>query len=163
MFALLAFVELAYAFGDGGQCLFHLFLVPSGFQFLQVFFLFQADGSVVHFEDVDRIFMVQTVFVHTHDGLCAGVDTGLRTGCGLFDTHLGQTGFDGFGHTAQFLDFLNVFPSLVDEFVRQGFHIVRTGPRVDVLAHLGFVLDVYLSVTRDTGREVRRQGDGFVQ
>ena len=95
--------------------------------------------------------MIQTVFVYADDLLDARVDAGLLAGCRLLDTHLRNTGFDGFGHTSQFLDFLNVFPSLVDEFVRQGFHIVRTSPRVNVLAHLGLVLDVYLRVTCDTG------------
>ena len=107
--------------------------------------------------------MVETILVSTYDGLYTRVDTGLCTGCSLLDTHLGHSGLDGLGHTAELLDFLDMLPCLVNEFVGEGLNIVRTCPWVDVLAHLGFVLNVDLSVTCDTGREVGRQGDGLVE
>ena len=107
--------------------------------------------------------MLQTVFVGTDDGLYAGVDTSLRAGGCLLDTHLGQTGLDGLGHTAELLNLLDVLPSLVHEFVGQGLYVVRTCPRVDLLADLSLVLDVDLGVTGDTSREVCRQGDGLVE
>ena len=51
----------------------------------------------------------------------------------------------------------------MNQFVRQRFHIVRTSPRVDFLTDLCFFLDINLSVTSDTCREVCRQSDRFVQ
>ena len=107
--------------------------------------------------------MIQTVFVYADDLLDARVDAGLLAGCRLLDTHLRNTGFDGFGHTAQFLDFLNVFPSLVSQFVGQCFYVVRTAPRVYVLTNLRFFLNVNLSITCNTCREVGRKGNRFVQ
>jgi hypothetical protein len=38
----------------------------------------------------------------------AGIDTGLTTGGGFFDAHLGQSGFDRLGHAAELFDFLDV-------------------------------------------------------
>ena len=51
----------------------------------------------------------------------------------------------------------------MNQFVCQRFYIVRTGPRVDFLTDLRFFLDINLSVTGDTCREVCRQCDSFVQ
>ena len=72
----------------------------------QVLDLFLTHGRVVDFQDVNRFFLVEAIFVHADDGLRAGVDAGLGTGCSFLDTHLGDTGLDSLGHTAQLLDFL---------------------------------------------------------
>ena len=107
--------------------------------------------------------MLKAILIGTHDGLNTRVDTSLRAGCSLLDTHLWQTGLDGLSHTAQLLNLLNMLPSLVNQFVGQSLHIVRTSPWVNLLADLSLVLDVDLSVTSDTGREVGRQSDSLVE
>ena len=56
-----------------------------------------------------------------------------------------------------------MLPSLVGNFVGQRLYIVGTAPRVHVLADVGFFLNIDLRITGDTGREVGRQGDGFVE
>ena len=56
-----------------------------------------------------------------------------------------------------------MLPSLVDEFVGQRLHIVRTSPWINLLAHFGLVLDVNLGVTSDTSGEVRRQSDSLIK
>ena len=117
----------------------------------QTLLLLFAYSGVVDLEDVDGILVFQTILVSTHDGLYTRVDTSLGTGCCLLDTHLGQTGLDGLGHTAELLNLLDVLPCLVHQFVGQGLHIVRTCPRVYLLADLGLVLDIDLSVTGNTG------------
>ena len=107
--------------------------------------------------------MLKAILVGTHDSLHARVDTGLSACSSLLDTHLGHTCLDSLGHTAKLLDFLDMLPCLVNEFVGEGLNIVRTCPWVDVLAHLGLVLDIDLSVTCDTCGEVGRQGDSLVE
>ena len=86
----------------------------------------------------------------------------LARGC-LLDTHLRNAGFDGFGHTSQFLDFLNQVPCLVYDLVGEALHVVRTGPGIDLAADIGLFLDVDLCVTCDAGRKVGRQRDRFVE
>ena len=90
--------------------------------------------------------MVKTVLVGTHDGLRAAVYAGLRTCCSLLDTHLGHAGLDSLSHSAELLDFLYVLPSLVRKLVGEALNIVRTCPRVDMLAYLGLILNVNLGV-----------------
>ena len=107
--------------------------------------------------------MLKAVFVRSDDGLYARVDTCLSAGCCLFDTHLWKSSLDSFSHTAELLDFLNVLPRLVHEFVGQCLHVVRTCPWVDFLADFCLVLDVNLRVTCDTCREIGRQSNRFVK
>ena len=161
--ALLAFVKLANALCDGLEVFLHLSLVTMSANLLQGFLLLQTHCGVVNLEDIDGIFVVETILVHADNGLYAAVDASLSTGRSLLDTHLWQTCLDGLCHTAQLLDFLDVLPSLVIQLVGELLNIVRAGPRVDVLADLRLVLDVDLRVTSDTSREVCRQGDGFVE
>ena len=160
---LLALVELTYTLRDGGQVFLHLLLVTVGLELLESSLLLKTYCGVVDFEDVDGILVLQTVLVGTHDGLHARVDAGLGTGCSLFDAHLGKTRLDGLGHTAQFLDFLDVLPCLGIELLGEFLHVVGTCPWVDVLAHLGLVLDVNLRVACDTCGEIGRKGNGLVQ
>ena len=91
------------------------------------------------------------------------VDAGLSASSSLFDTHLRHTGFDSLSHTAKRFDFLDVFPSLVSDFVGEGFYIVRTAPWVDFATDFSLLLDVNLSVTSDTSREIGRKSDCFVE
>ena len=107
--------------------------------------------------------MIQTILIDTHNSLRARVDTSLSTGSSLLNTQLGQTGLDGLSHTTQFLNLLDMLPCLVNEFVGQRLHVIRTSPGVNLLADLRLVLDIDLGVTSDTSREVGRQGDGLIK
>ena len=99
-----------------------------GPQVMQSLDLRLAYGRVVHGEDVDGVFLRQAVFVHAYDDFAAGVDVGLLA-CGrLLDAHLWNTRFDGFRHAAEAFDFLDVFPCLVGDFVRQRLHVIRNLP-----------------------------------
>ena len=129
----------------------------------QTFLLLLAHCRVVNLEDVDRILVVKTVLVSSDYGLCAAVDAGLSARGGFLNTHLRHTGFDGFRHTAELLNLLDVLPSLVRKLVGEALNIVRTGPRVNMFAYLCLVLDVNLRVAGDARREVGRQGDGLVE
>ena len=71
---------------DRIQCGIHLGLVTVGFQFVQTTDLCFTYCRVVHFKNIDRIFFFQTIFVRTHDGLFATVNTSLRTSGCFFDT-----------------------------------------------------------------------------
>ena len=125
--------------------------------------LLAAHLGVVDFENVDGVFVVKTVFVDTHNGLTTRVDAGLGTGRSLFDTELRKTCLDSLSHTAELLDFLDVCPCAVCDFVGEGFHIVRASPGVDSTGYLSLFLDVNLSVTCDTCREVGRQCYSLVE
>jgi hypothetical protein len=68
-----------------------------------------------------------------------------------------------FTHAAQLLHLHDVGPGPLDQLVGEGFHIVGAAPGVNDLADAGLVLDVQLGVPGDTGGEVGRKGDGFVE
>ena len=93
-------------------------------QVVEARYLLLAYLGVVDLEDVDGILVVETVLVDADDGLASRVDACLGTGGCLLDTHLGQTGLDGLGHAAQFLDFLDVLPGAVGNLVGEGLDVV---------------------------------------
>ena len=95
-----------------------------GLDVVEAFDLLFANLGVVDFEDVDGIFVVETVFIDADDGLTARVYSGVCAGCGLLDAEFGETGFDSLGHTAEFLDFLDVSPGTLRDFVSEGFDVV---------------------------------------
>ena len=107
--------------------------------------------------------LVQAVLVDADDLLDARVDARLLAGRRLLDAHLRNTGLDRLGHTAQLLDLLNVLPCLLCDLLGEALHIVGTGPRIDLTADVGLLLNIDLGVTGDTRREVGRQGDRLVQ
>ena len=125
--------------------------------------LSQESFRVVHGKNVDRGLLLQTVFVDADDLLLAGVDAGLLAGRSLLDAHLRNAGLDGLGHTAQLLDLLDALPGFMGDLVGQRLDVVGTCPRVDLAADVGLLLNVDLRVTRNTRREVGRQGDRLVQ
>ena len=45
-------------------------------------------GSVIDFENIDRIFLLEAILINPYDDLLTRVDTSLSTSCSLFDTHL---------------------------------------------------------------------------
>src|SRR5574343_755164 len=85
-----------------------------------------AHGMVVDVEDLDRVFLGQLVFIDADDDVLARVDARLLVGCTGLDLHLGPAGFDGLGHAAHRLDFLDDAPGLVGHVLGQLFHHVRT-------------------------------------
>ena len=100
------------------RCLYPFF-IPTGTELRQSGNLRFAYSTVVNFENCDRVFFRQAVPVDTNDRFTAGVDMGLPPGRRLFDTHLGQTGLDGFGHPAQTFDLMNVLPGAPHQQIRQ--------------------------------------------
>ena len=69
--------------------------------------------------------------------------------------HVHKTGAVSYTH----LDvYKRQLPSLVGDLLRQRFDVVRTCPRVNLAADVGLLLNVNLRVTRNTRREVGRQG-----
>ncbi len=102
------------------------------FYFVQTFNLLAAHFRIVNFKNVDGVFVVKTVFVDTYDSLTATVDTCLRTCGGFLDAEFGKTGFDSFRHSSESLDFLDVCPRTMSDFICEGFHIVAAAPRVDL-------------------------------
>ena len=151
------------ALGDGIEATLHVGLVAVGAEFLQALDLRLTHSGVVDFQGLDGVFVVEAVLVDTDDGLATRVDLGLLAGSGLFDTHLRQSRLDGLGHATHGFHLLDVIPSTVGNLVGEALHIVGTRPRVDHAADVGLFLDVDLSVTGDTGAEIGRQGDGFVE
>ena len=91
------------------------------------------------------------------------VDASLGTSRSLLNTHLGKPCFDGFGHTTHSLHLLDMLPSTLCELVGKRLYIVGTAPRIYLLADHGFLLNVDLSITSNTSRKVRREGNSFVQ
>ncbi len=107
--------------------------------------------------------MVETIFVDADDGLATRVNASLSAcGC-FFDAEFGKTGFDSLGHAAEFLNLLDMLPCALSDFIGQSLYIVGTGPGIDLLGDHGLFLDIDLSVSGDTSREVCRQGDSFVE
>ena len=70
---------------------------------------------------------------------------------------------DSLCHTSQLLDFLNMLPSTVSQFIGQRFHIIRSTPRVNVLADISLFLNIDLSITGNTCRKVCRQSNSFIE
>ena len=122
-----------------------------------------AHGGVIDFKGFNRVFVVEAVLVDTDDGLAARVNLGLLAGSSLFDTHLGQTRFNGLGHATHGFHLLDVTPSALVEVAGEALHIIGASPRINHTANVGFFLDVDLGVTGDTGTEVGGQSDGLVQ
>ena len=87
----------------------------------------------------------------------------LASGGGLFDTHLGQTRFQGLGHAAQFLNLLNMRPGAARQFMGQTLDQVRAAPRINNVGDAGFALEEQLCIAGDAGAEIGRQGNGFIQ
>ena len=59
----------AHALCDGSESFFYLSFVAVCLHFVETFDLLAANFGVVDLEDVDRIFMVETILVDAYDGL----------------------------------------------------------------------------------------------
>ena len=152
-----------HTFSDSGQCLVHFGLITTFFQTFQVLDLLFTNSSIVYFKNINRIFFFKTILIYTDNGLRSAVDTCLCTGSRFFDTHFRNTGLDSLCHTSQLLDFLNMLPSTVSQFIGQRFHIIRSTPRVYVLADISLFLNIDLSITGNTCRKVCRQSNSFIE
>src|SRR5690554_4926292 len=152
-----------HTLGNGFQGSLHVCLIAFSTQFLQTLNLRFTHCSVVHIQNIDGVFLFQTVTVGTHDNLLATVDLRLSTGSRLFDTHFGQTGLYGLGHSTHFFHFLNQSPGLIGQFLGQRLHIIRAGPGINSLTNLGFLLNVNLGITGNTRREIGRQSNRLIE
>ena len=149
--------------GDGVQRRADLGFIPLAADLLEPLDLGAAHGVVVDVEDFEWLFLGQAIFVAPDDGFLAGIDLGLATRGGLFDAHLGQARLDGLGHAAEFFDLLHMAPGALDEFLGEGFHVVRAAPGVDHLADAGLVLEIELGVAGDARGEVGGERNGLVE
>ena len=138
-------------------------LVTVGAKLLELGLLFLEHLGVVDLEDLEILFLIETVLVDADEGLTTGVDTGLGTGSGLLDTHLRDALLDGLGHTAGLLDLLDVGPGLASQLEGELLDVGGTAPGIDDAAGARLLLDEQLGVSSDTSGEVCRQGDGLVE
>ena len=56
-----------------------------------------------------------------------------------------------------------MFPCAVSDLVGEALYIVAAAPRVDLLADMGFLLDIDLGVAGNTRGEVRRKGNSLIE
>ena len=152
-----------HGMGDSVQTTANFIVVTVSTQFFQTFDLRQTNCSVVDFQNIKRIFFFQTVIVYADNFFGAGIDMSLTTCCRFFDTHFRKTGINSFRHTAELFDFLDMCPGFLDQLIGQCLYIIGTAPRINNFADFGFVLNVQLSITSNTSREICRQRDSFVQ
>ena len=150
-------------FGQGFERRLDLRVVPFGAELLELRDLFLAHGRIVDFENVERGFFGQPVFVHPDDGLAAGINAGLAPGGGFLDAHLGQTGVDCLGHAAELFHFDQVRPRAFHEVAGQAFNVIGAAPRIDRAADAAFFLQKDLCVSRDGRRKIGRERDGLIE
>ncbi|MPL82808.1 hypothetical protein SDC9_28757 [bioreactor metagenome] len=149
--------------GDLGQRRLAGRLVPRRAHLRQPRDLRLADLDVVDVENVDRLFLGETILVHADDHLFAAVDHRLAPRRGFLDLQLRHARGHGLGHTAHRLDFLDQLPGLIDELRRQALDVIRARERIDDMGDAGLFLQDQLGVARDPGREFGRQRDRLVK
>jgi len=82
---------------------------------------------------------------------------------GFFDAQLGQALFNGFGHAPQSINFFHECPGFIHQGRGAPFYLVAAPKGIDKAGYAAFLLQVQLGFTGDSGRIIRRQGDGFIQ
>ncbi len=149
--------------GQGLKLALDLGIVALGLESIELFDLPFAHGGVVDLEGGDLVQLVMAEPVDPDHRLLAGVDPGLGAGGGLFDPALRQAGLDGLGHAAHGLDLGDVGARLIRQVPGQAFDRGRAAPGVDRAGDSALELQQELGVPCDAGREIGRQGDGFVE
>ena len=119
---------------------FYFFSVSVGFDFFQLRQLLFANHLVVYIQNLQRIFFFQSVLIDPYNNILSAVDSRLFSSGSFFNSQLWNTGFNGFGHSAQGFHFLNQLPSFFGNFIRKAFYIITASPRVYGFGNLGFFL-----------------------
>ena len=150
-------------FGQGIKRRFDLGIIAFRLKASQLFDLTGANLGIVDLQHRNVVSDRVQILVHADHGLLTGVDARLGLCRRFFDTQLGNTGFNGLGHAAIFLDLGHQGTGLGGQFLRQALDIMRAAPRVDDLGQTGFGLCQNLGVTGNTRREIGRQSQRFIQ
>ena len=110
------------------------------FQILQTFDLLFTNSRIIDFKNIDRSFFFQTIFVHTHDCLFTTSRYEPAYGQQLLRYASSEVPVSiAFAIPPSFSISWIMIPSLMSQFVRQRFYIVRTSPRVDVPCRCKFL------------------------
>ena len=149
--------------GQGVQGCFNCLIIAFGAQTFQLGDLLAADFGVIDLQHIHRAVIGDAVFVHTDQCLAAAINAGLGAGGGFLDPHFRNTGFNGFGHAALFFHLGNMGPGFFGQIAGQALHIITAAPWVDHVGGAAFLLQKQLGVTRNAGRKIGWQGQGFVQ
>ena len=150
-------------FCDSCQRLLHLGCIAFLLDVLEAGDLRFAHLDVVHFQDLDRVFLGKPVLVDAHDHVLAGIDARLLLGRGRLDLELGPAAVHRLGHAAHGVDLLDDGPGGVGHILGELFHHVAAGPWVDHAGDVRLFLDDELRVARDAGGELGGQRNGFVE
>ena len=78
----------------------------------------------------------EETYVIAHDDIFALIDPCLAAGSRFLDAQLGHTGINGFGHSADFFNFINNLGGFTNNPIRQGFKIIGTCQWIDHLTNL---------------------------
>ena len=114
-------------------------------------------------QDVDRLFVVEPVFVDADDDLFAPSTAACRRVAASSISRFGRPVCDRLGHAAQRLDLLDQRPGLFGQLGGQALDVVGAGQRIDDLGDAGLVLQDQLGVAGDARREFGRQRDRLVE
>ena len=82
---------------------------------------------------------------------------------GFFNAQLRQAGFDGLGHAAHLLHFLYQLPRALGDIGSELLYHLATGPWINRLGDVGFILNVQLCVASNTRAEIGWQRNGFIE
>ena len=108
-------------------------------------------------------FLFRDELIHADDDLLAALDGALIFVRGLLNFALHVSGFDGAQHSAERVDFRDVFLRARFDFVRQLFDGVGAADRVHRIRHAGFVRDDLLRAQRQQRGVFGGQRQRFVQ
>ena len=118
---------------------------------------------VVNHQDINEVLFIQFVFIDADNDIGTRINFGLLfSGSGL-DFQLSPAAFNRFGHAAHRIDFEHNLPRFIGHLLRQVFHHEGAGPGIDHARNVGFFLQNELGVARNSARDFRRQGNGFIK
>lgn len=80
------------------------------------------------------------IFVDADDNLLSGINAGLRAGGGFLDSHFGNAGVNGFGHSTKLFNFSDMVPGLLGQVVSEVLDIITAAPSIDDMTSIRFLL-----------------------
>ena len=83
-----------------------------------------AHLGVIDIENVNRVFFFKLVFIHADDNIFTAVEPRLLARRGFLDALLGNTGFDGLDHAANFVHFGDEFFGMLHQAGGQRLNII---------------------------------------
>ena len=137
--------------------------IPLGSEPVQLFNLACLHGRVVNPQDINFNFIIGLIFVHAHNSLFARVNAGLGSRRRLFNPHLGNARFNGFGHASELFNFRNMRPCPGAQVNGELFHEIAAAPWINHPAGACLLLQKQLRVAGDPGGKIRGQGQRLVK